>query len=129
MRIGLTTRLEVNAGLRVGAAVGSLAGIDTALVADCDFLDASGTVDSGLGNSEIDDDDDRADGWTDDTDEVVADDEVSWRHRTVSSGCIADRIGGSYKDYGTLGEKGDGRVAGVAEWLTSVRAEAVDILV
>ena len=130
VRIGLTIRLAVNAGLRVGVAVGSLAGIDTAVVADCDFLDTSGAVDGGLGKSEIDDDvDDRADNWTDDTDEVEADDEVSWQHRTVSSDCIADRIGSSYKDYGTLGAKGDGKVAEAAEWLTSVRAEAVDILV
>ena len=77
MRIGPTTRLAVNAGLRAGAAVGSLVGIDTALVADCGLLDTLGSVDSGSGESEIDDDD-RADDWTDDTDEVVADDEVSW---------------------------------------------------
>lgn len=89
MRIDPTTRLAVNAGLRVGAAIGSLVGIDTALVVDCGLLDTFGAVDSGSGKSEIDDYD-RADDWTDDTDEVV--------HRRVSSGCIADRIGSSYKD-------------------------------
>ena len=77
MRIGPTIRLAENAGLRVGVAVGSLVGIDTALVADCGSLDTSVAVGSGSDNSEIDDDD-KADDRTDDTDEVVADDEVSW---------------------------------------------------
>ena len=72
MRIDPTIHLAVSAGLRVGAAVGSLAGIDTALVADCGLLDTFGAVDSGSGKSENDDDDD------DDTDRVVTDGEVSW---------------------------------------------------
>ncbi len=54
MRIGLTIRLVVSAGLHVEAAVGSLAGIDTALVADRGLLDMYG-VDSGSGWQEIDD--------------------------------------------------------------------------
>ena len=47
----------------------------------------------------------------------------------MSSGCIVGKIGGSYKDYGTLVAKGGGKMAEVAEQLTSVRAEAVDVLV
>ena len=110
MRIGPTIRLAVNAGLRVGAAVGSLEGIDTALVAPGGLLDTPAAVDSGSGKPEIDDDD-RAD----DIDRVVPDDGESWQHRKVSSGCIAGRIGGSYKDYGTLEANVGGRVAEVAE--------------
>lgn len=101
----------MNVGLRVGAAVGSLVVIGTALVADCDLPDMSGPVDNGPGNSETDDDD-KADDWSD---EVVADDEVSWQHKTVSSGCIAGTIGRSYKDDGTLGAKSGGRMTEVAE--------------
>lgn len=114
MRIGLTTRLAVNAGLRVGVVIGSLAGIDTALDADCDLPDTSGAVDIASGKSEIDDDD-RADDWTADTDEAVTDDEVSWQHRKVSSGCIAGRIGILYMDYDTLGAKNGGKMAEAAE--------------
>ena len=112
-RIGPTTRLAVNAGLRVGAAVGSLAEIDTALVADCDLRDTIGSVDGMSGVLEIDDD--KTDDGSDNTDEFVADDEVSWQHRRASSGCIAGRIGRSDKDYGTLGAKDGGRMAEVAE--------------
>lgn len=117
MRIGPATRLAVNVELRVGAVIGSLVGTDTALVADCGLLDRSGTVDSGSGKSKIDGY--RADGWTDD--------EVSWQHRTVSSGCIAGRIEISYKDHDTLGARGGGKMAEVAEWPTSARVEVVDI--
>ncbi len=67
VRIGLTIRLVVSAGLHVEAAAGNLAGIDTALVAGRGSLDMSG-VDSGSGWQEIDDS--RVDDWTDD--------EVSW---------------------------------------------------
>ena len=77
MKIGPTTRPAVTAGLRVGAAVESLAGIDTGLVADCGLSDTSGAVDRGSGKSETDYDG-RGGDWTDDTDEVVADDELSW---------------------------------------------------
>lgn len=114
MRIGPTIRLAVNAGLRVEVAVGSLAGIDTALVADRDLPDTSGVVDIASHKSEIDDDD-RADDWTADTDEAVTDDEGSWRHRKASSGCIAGRIGSSHKDFGTLGAKHGGKMAEAAE--------------
>ena len=114
MRIDLTTRLAVNAGLRVEVVIGSLAGTDTALDADCDLPDMSGPVDIALDKSEIDDDD-RADDWTADTDEAVADDEVSWQHRKVSSDCIAGRIGIWYMDCGTLGAKNGGKMTEAAE--------------
>ena len=65
VRIGPTTRLAVNAGLHVGAVVGSLVETDTALVADCDLLDMSGVVGIGLGKAEADEDR-RADGWAND---------------------------------------------------------------
>ena len=67
MRIGPTTRLAVNAGLHVGAVIGSLVATDTALVAGYDLLDTCVAVDIGLRKSK---DDGRAGGWTDD--------EVSW---------------------------------------------------
>lgn len=114
VRIGPTTRLAVTAVLRVGAAVGSLAGIDTGLVADCGLSDTSGAVDSGSDKSETDCDG-RAGDWTDDTDEVVADDEVSWQHRRVGSGCIAGRVGSLHKDCGTLWAKGVGKMVEVVE--------------
>lgn len=115
VRIGPTTRLAVNAGLLVGAAVGSLVGTDTGLVAPCGLDDTPGTVHNGSGKSEIDDDDDMSGGWTGGTDEVAADDEVSWQRRRVNSGCIARRIGGSYKGYGMLEAKGGGKVPEFAE--------------
>ena len=105
MRIGPATRLAANVELRVGAVIGSLVGTDTALVADCGLLDTSGTVDNGSGKSKIDGY--RADGWTDD--------EVSWQHRAVSSGCIAGRFGISYKDHYRLGARDGGTMAEVAE--------------
>ena len=55
MRIDLTTRLAVNAGLHVGAATGSLVETDTALVADCDLLDTYGAAGIGLRKSKNDD--------------------------------------------------------------------------
>lgn len=103
----------MNAGLRVGAAIESLAGTDTALAADCGVLDKCGGADNGSGRSEIDDDD-RVDDQTDDTEEVAADDGASWQHRRVSSGCIADKIGFWYKGYGTLGAQGGCKMAEVA---------------
>lgn len=128
MRIDPTIHLAVNVGLRVGAATGSLVGIDTVLVADSGLPDTSGAVDSGSDKLESDDYD-RVDDWTGDTHEVVADDEMSWQHRRVSSGCTAGRIGCSHRGCGTLGAKGAGKMTEVAEWPTSVHAEAVDILV
>ena len=105
MRIGPATRLAENVELRVEAVIGSLVGTDTALVADCGLLDTSGTVDSGSSKPKIDSY--RAGGWIDD--------EVSWQRRTVSSGCIAGRIEISYKDHDTLGARGGGKMAEVAE--------------
>ena len=112
-KIGPTTRLGVTAGLRVGAAVGNPEEIDTALVAEYDLRDTIGSVDGMSGVLEIDDD--RTDDGSDNTDEIGTDDEASWQHRTASSGCIAGRIARSDKDYGTLGAKDGGRMAGVAE--------------
>lgn len=105
----------MNAELRVGVAVGSLVVIGTALVADCDLPDTSGAVDNGSGKWESDDDGDKTDDWSDETDEVVADDEESWQHKPVSSGCTAGRIGRSCKDDGRLVAKGGGTMAEVAE--------------
>ena len=45
----------------------------------------------------------------------------------MSSGCIAGRIEISYKDHDTLGARGCGKMAEVAEWPTSARVEVVDI--
>ena len=89
--------------------------IGTALVADCDLPDTSGAVDNGSSKLEIDDDGDKADDWSDGTDEIVADDEEGWQHKTVSSGCTAGRIGRSCKDDGTLVANGAGKVDEVAE--------------
>ena len=116
MRIDPTTRPAVSAGLLVGAAAGSLAEIDTALVADSGLLDKPGAADSWLGGSTIDGDcDDKADDWTDDTDAMAADVELSWQHRRVRSGCIAGRNEVLDKCYGMLEAKGDGKMAEAAE--------------
>ena len=81
VRTGLATRLAVNAGLHVGAVIGSLGETDTALVADCDLIDTYEAAGTEIRKSK---DYERAGGWTDY--------EASWQCRTVSSDCTADRI-------------------------------------
>ena len=104
MRIGPTTRLAANAGLRVGAVTGSLVVTDIALVAGCDSLDTSGPVDNALRKPK--NDDDRVDGW--------GDDEVSWQHEKVSSGCTAGRTTFWYTDHDTFEARSGGKMAEVA---------------
>lgn len=101
VKIGPTTRLAANAGLRVGAVTGSLVVTDIALFAGCDSLDTSGAVDNALRKPK--DDDDRVD------------DEVSWQHEKVSSGYTAGRATFWYKDHDTFEARSGGKMAEVAE--------------